>query len=56
MHTSVYFREWKPHVTQYEFDKNTIFANVLCVLCVVVWVMYFYRRCRSRKPAKNVKA
>ncbi len=45
MFNSIYLRtDWKDHIGEYHYNMNSLFANVGCILILLVFVVYFLKK------------
>lgn len=50
-----FLREYKPMVTSYDIEKNTLILNCICIFAILLIISYFIIRIRSNYPIKNEK-
>lgn len=53
VYNNIFFRQWKPHVSNIEYQKNSLIANIACVMTLVIFFYYFF--CKMKTNLKSKK-
>lgn len=52
---SVFFQEYKPYVSQYQYEKGSLIANVVCIIILLIFIYYFFYIMSSKYNKNNLK-
>jgi hypothetical protein len=44
---NIFFQEFKPYVSQYQYEKSSLLANIFCVVIVLIFIYYFFYKISS---------
>lgn len=44
---NIFFQEFKPYVSQYQYEKSSLFANIFCIIVLLIFVYYFFYKISS---------
>lgn len=58
---NVFFQDFKPYVSQYQYEKSSLLANIFCIIILVIFMYYFFYKIKNSSNynknnlKKNVK-
>jgi Na+/H+ antiporter NhaD/arsenite permease-like protein len=49
----IYFQKFKPYISNYQYEKSSLFANIFCIFILLFFVYYFFFKSTKMNDKKK---